>query len=222
VLAVAKERKIEKAFQFGPVYGRVTDNQDPDKLGRVKVKLGLFGDEVETNWIPVLSLYASSECGAFFIPEVDDQVIVAFLNDNPDHGVVLGSVWSEAIAPPETGENTGSDLNQDGENNLKFIKSRSGHQIILDDKDGEEKIQILAADGNTRFEFLARDEKINLETDKDLFITAGGKLIIEAEEGEFTFDKGLKMKAENISLLIRPAKTSRVKPVRTSVLKAIA
>ncbi|MBN2440170.1 MAG: rhs element Vgr protein [Spirochaetales bacterium] len=186
-------------FQNGPIYGIVTDNADPDGLGRVKVKLSVLGEDIETNWIPVMTLYASSECGAFFLPEIDDQVVVAFLNDNPEQGVVLGSVWSENALPPETGENTGSDLNQDDENNLKFIKSRSGHQIILDDKDGEEKIQILAADGATRFEFLAKDELINIETDKDLRISAGGKLSIEAEEGEFTFDKGLKIEADKIA-----------------------
>ena len=186
-------------FQNGPIYGIVTDNADPDGLGRIKVKLSVLGEDIETNWIPVMSLYGSAECGAFFLPEIDDQVVVAFLNDNPEQGIVLGSVWSEAAVPPETGENTGSDLNQDDENNLKFIKSRSGHQIILDDKDGEEKIQILAADGATRFEFLAEDEIINIETDKDLIISAGGKLSIEAEEGEFTFDKGLKIEADKIS-----------------------
>lgn len=186
-------------FQNGPIFGIVTDNADPDGLGRVKVKIAFFGEDIETNWIPVMTLYGSPECGAFFLPEIDDQVIVVFLNDNPEQGVVLGSVWSEAALPPETGENTGSDLNQDDENNLKFIKSRSGHQIILDDKDGEEKIQILASDGTTRFEFLAKDEKINIETDKDLRISAGGKLSIEAEEGEFTFDKGLKIEADKIT-----------------------
>ncbi|MBN2532120.1 MAG: rhs element Vgr protein [Spirochaetales bacterium] len=187
-------------YQNGPLYGIITDNADPDGLGRVKVKLAVLGEDIETNWIPVMTLYGSAECGAFFIPEVDDQVVVVFLNDNPEQGIVLGSVWSEAAVPPETGENTGSDLNQDGENNLKFIKSRSGHQIILDDKDGEEKIQILAADGKTRFEFLAKDEMINIETDKDLRISAGGKLSIEAEEGEITFDKGLKVEADKISM----------------------
>jgi uncharacterized protein involved in type VI secretion and phage assembly len=187
-------------YQFGPVYGIVTDNQDPDKLGRVKVKLEIYGQDVETNWIPILTLYGSDKCGAFFLPEKKDQVLVAFLNDNPEQGIVLGSVWSDTNKPPETGENTGSDLNQDGDNNLKFIKSRSGHQIILDDKDGQEKIQILAADGNTRFEFLAQDKKINMETDQDLRISAKKKLSIEADEGELTFKKGLKIDADKISM----------------------
>jgi uncharacterized protein involved in type VI secretion and phage assembly len=187
-------------YQFGPVYGIITDNQDPDKLGRVKVKLEIYGKDIETNWIPVLSLYGSAECGAFFLPEIDDQVVVAFMNDNPEQGIVLGSAWSENAKPPETEENSGSDLNKDGDNNLKFIKSRSGNQIILDDKDGEEKIQIIASDGKTRFEFLAKDKKINIETDQDLRISAKKKLSIEADEAEFKIKKGLKVEADKISL----------------------
>ena len=191
---------MNKYYQHAPVLGIVTDNADPDGLARVKVSMTLFGDEVETDWIPVLTLYGSAECGAFMLPEIDDQVVIGFLGDNPDSPVVLGAIWNENMAPPETGENTDADLNQDGNNSLKFIKSRSGHQIILDDTDGKEKIQILAADGATRFEFLAEDELINIETDKDLTIKASGKLLIEAEEAEMKLDKGLKLEADGLAM----------------------
>lgn len=191
---------MNSIYQYGPVLGLVTDNADPDSLGRIKVAINLYGDEIETDWIPILTLYGTAECGAFMLPEVDDQVVVGFLGDSPNQPVVLGSIWSDSIKPPETGENTGSDLNGDGENNLKFIKSRSGQQIILDDKDGEEKIQILSPDGTTRFEFLMGDELLNIETDKDMSLVAGGKLAIEAEEGELTFAKGLKMEADGLAV----------------------
>ena len=187
-------------YMHGPFYGIVTDNEDPDKLGRVKVKLEIFEDSAETDWIPVMSIYASEECGAYFIPEVEDQVVVAFLGDNSDQGVVLGSVWNNNQKPPKTEENTGSDLNQDGENNLRFIRSRSGNRIIMDDKDGEEKIQILSPDAKTRFELLAKDKMINIETEKNIEIKCKGKLNIEADEGEFKFKKGLKVEGDELSL----------------------
>ncbi|MBN1700205.1 MAG: rhs element Vgr protein [Spirochaetales bacterium] len=205
-------------YQYGAVLGIVTDNEDPDGLGRVKVKLPHIGDEVETDWIPVMTAYASPECGAFILPEIDDQVVIGFLGDCPDRPIVLGSIWSANRKPPETGENTASDLNSDGENNLKFIKSRSGHQIILDDKDGEEKIQILAADGKTRFEFLSGDTTINIETDKDLRISASGKLGIEAEEGEFTFKKGLKIEADGLTAETK-SKDIEIKASRNMTIK---
>lgn len=191
---------MEDVNIYGLLLGVVTDNQDPDTLGRVKVKLEMLGDTVETDWIPVLSLYASPECGAFFIPEVEDQVVVGFIGDNPDFGVVMGGIWTDTQKPPETKENTGSDLNQDGENNLRFIKSRAGSMLIFDDKDGEEKIQIIASGAKTRVEYLAADELLSLETDKDMIISSKGKLGIDAEEGVFNFKKGLKLDADGLSL----------------------
>ena len=104
--------------------GVVTDNKDPDKLGRIKVSFKVFGDSVETDWIPVMSLYATKDCGAYFIPEVKDQVVVAFFGDSSEQGVVLGSIWNNNNKPPKTEENSGSDLNQDGDNNLEVYKKQ--------------------------------------------------------------------------------------------------
>lgn len=187
---------MDRQYIHGPLFGVVSDNNDPENLARVKVALDMWGENIITNWIPVLNFYG----GAFFIPEVGDQVIVAFTDDSSDHGIVLGGVWDNAHMPPETGENTASDLNQDGENNLRFIKSRSGHQIILDDKAGEEKIQIITGEGTTRFEFKKADETVNIETDVDINISATKKVTIEAEEVEFTTTKSLKVSAEELLL----------------------
>lgn len=182
----------------GPVLGTVTDNQDPDNLARVKVMVFILGNSVITDWIPVMSLYASSDCGAFFLPEVNDQVVVAFLGDNPDSGVVLGSIWNIALLPPSTGENFQADFNMNGENSLHFIKSRSGHMIIMDDSSGAEKLQIISADGGTRFEFLAKSKKLSLKTDKGFVLSAKGGMSIKAKECKFKIDKGLKIEANGI------------------------
>jgi len=183
-----------KYLNQGPVYGIVCDNADPDGLGRVKVSLQAMGDTIVTNWIPVLSLYS----GAFFIPEIDDQVVVCFMGGSMDEACVIGGIWSDNQPPPVTDENTASDLNQDGENNLRFIRSRSGHRIILDDKAGEEKIQVISADGGTRFEFLAASETINITSNIDLTLEAKGKLNVKAEEGDFQFTKNLKIQSDQI------------------------
>ena len=169
-------------------------------MARVKVMLPLTAEGVETTWLPVLGFYSSEEAGSFILPEIEDMVVVAFMDTNMTIGVVLGAVWHTKRMPPETEENTDADLNQDGENNLKFIKSRSGSQIILDDTDGEEKVQILSPEGTTRFEFLVGDETINVETDVDLIISAEGKIQTEAEEVESTAEKGLSIEAENLSV----------------------
>lgn len=183
-------------FTHGPVFGTVSNNQDPDQMGRVKVKIEHLGEKIETDWIPVLTPVT----GVFILPETNDQVLVTFIGDTPEGGIVLGSVWNDSQKPPESGENKGSDLNKDGKNNMRFIKSRSGHKIILDDKQGEEKIQIISGDGGTRFEFLAKDKVLNLKTDKDLKISAKGKISIEGEEGTIKMKKGLLNQGENVKI----------------------
>ena len=207
---------MEHHFATSPILGKVTDNQDPDKLARVKVLVSVMGEDIETDWIPVMSMYASTTCGALFIPEVDDQVLVAFMGDNPNRGVVLGSVWHENQLPPETQENSASDLNKDGENNLRFIKSRSGNMIIMDDKSGEEKLQIINADGKTRFEFLTKDKLLSIKTDKGFYLSAKQGISIEAKECKFLIKKGLKIEAGDIAM------TSKSADVKIKASNAVA
>src|ERR1017187_9956492 len=115
--------KDEKSAQanrvHGIVVGTVTDNHDPEGLARVKVKFGGKGDDVESDWAPMASFMGGKGRGAVFLPEVGDQVVIAFADGHHDHPHVLGAFWSTSDAPPET--------NSDGQNNIRKIKSRSGH-----------------------------------------------------------------------------------------------
>jgi uncharacterized protein involved in type VI secretion and phage assembly len=183
-------------YMHGPVFGTVTDNTDPDQLGRVKVMIDHLGEKIETGWIPVIT----SISGLFVLPEIKDQVIVSFIGDNATTGIVLGSAWNSKQLPPESGENTGSDLNKDGDNNLRFIKSRSGHKLILDDKKGEEKVQVITGKGKTRMEFLAKEGSLKITTDKNINISAKKKLIINGQEGTIKMKKGLLNQGENIKI----------------------
>ena len=62
----------------GVVIGVVTNNQDPDELGRVKLRFPWLSEDYESNWARVASLMAGKERGAYFLPDVDDEVLVAF------------------------------------------------------------------------------------------------------------------------------------------------
>jgi len=187
---------MNRYFIHGPVYGKIIDNADPDQLGRVKVLIDNLGEEIETNWIPLLTPIQ----GIFILPEIDEQVIVSFIGDAPEKGVVLGSVWNNDMLPPEGGENPGSDLNKDGKNNIRLIRTRSGHKVIFDDKQGEERVHIITKDGKMRYDFLTKEKCIKITTDMDLTVSAKGKLIIQAEEVEIKTEKGLLDKGENISI----------------------
>jgi uncharacterized protein involved in type VI secretion and phage assembly len=177
-------------------WGKIVDNIDPDGLNRVKITKE-EEDESITEWMPVLTYYGGDDMGLSILPEVDDQVLVATLDDESGLKVVIGSVWSNDSLPPETKENADADLNKDGENSLRFFKSRAGNQLIFDDTDGEEKIQLIAADGKTRIEFCVDEEMLSLLTEHDIAIKSCGVLSIQAEEIEISSEKEVNINTED-------------------------
>ncbi|MCW5783301.1 MAG: phage baseplate assembly protein V [Nitrospirales bacterium] len=126
---------------YGVASGIVTNNQDPDGYGRVKVKFPWLEEESESDWVKVASFMAGKERGGVFLPEVDDEVLVAFEQGDINHPFVIGALWSQEDPPPET--------NADGKNNIRKFTSRSGHEIIFnDDAEGQqEKIEIHSGEG---------------------------------------------------------------------------
>ena len=161
----------------GVVTGIVTNNQDPQKLGRVKLKFPWLSDTEESDWARVASPMAGKERGLFLLPEVDDQVLVAFEHGDPAYPYVIGALWNSNSAPPET--------NADGKNNLRLIKSRSGHVIRLNDKEGEETIEIVDKSGKNSIVVTTKDNSIAVTADADLKITSkNGKVVVDARAGD--------------------------------------
>lgn len=159
----------------GVVIGTVSDLQDPEKIGRVRVKLPQFDDQ-PTGWARVVAPMAGKDRGFFFQPEVGDEVLVAFENGDPRRAYVLGGLWSKVDTPPPRDGN-------DPQNNIRLIKSRSGHLVILDDTDGSEKIIIRDKSGANTLTWDAANNKITIESGKgDLDIKApAGTLSISAK-----------------------------------------
>lgn len=179
---------------------KVTDNQDKEKLNRVKVTVPLAEESV-SYWLPYLSVAAGNGIGFSSLPDIDDQVLVLAMGKSRDRQVVIGSFWNSNFPPPETGENTAADLNGDGSNSLTFFKSKSGNMIILDDTENKEKIQIIASGGKSRFEIDKENELVNMETDKDICFSAKGAITIQAEENiTLTAKKGFSIESEDFAV----------------------
>jgi len=172
----------------------VTDTNDPDALGRVKVKYmwndGTSAAEPE-HWLRVMTPHAGAERGFFCLPEVDDEVLVAFENGDPDRPVILGSLYNGKDKAP-VDHPAGFDA---AENDLKLFRTKSGNEIFFHDKGGSEIISIAQECGNT-ITLTADGPAISVETDGD--ITIKGKTItLETTSGDITVKSGNALKAES-------------------------
>lgn len=173
---------------YGVVVGIVTNNKDTEKLGRVKIKIPRLSGEDESNWARVISFMAGKERGAFFLPEVDDEVLVAFEYGDINMPYVIGSLWNGKDVPPEN--------NSDGKNNIRMIRSRSGHVITLDDSDGSEQIKIMDKTQKNMIIIDAKNNTISITSDKDIELSApNGKVTIEAMDIETKSTASTKIEA---------------------------
>jgi uncharacterized protein involved in type VI secretion and phage assembly len=190
---------------YGVVVGVVTNNQDPEKMGRVKVRFPWLNDTDESNWARVATMMAGNDRGTWFLPEVGDEVLVAFEHGDVQFPYVIGALWNGVDAPPRD--------NADGKNNERVIKSRSGHELIFGDEDGKEKVEIktkaghqLLLDDTSGAEMISivdksGNNKIELDTaGNSIAITAQTKISLKATDIEITADSGLKMKGAQVEI----------------------
>jgi phage baseplate assembly protein V len=167
----------------------VTNNQDPDGLGRVKVQLPWLGDQVESDWARVVSPMAGSSRGLYWLPEVNDEVLVAFEHGRPDSVYVLGGLWNGKDKPPES--------NQDGKNDVRALTSRSGHVIRLTDTKDDERIEIIDKSGKNRIVIASKDNTITISGDADITVkSANGKLSLSGKGVEITSQAAVKIQAQ--------------------------
>jgi uncharacterized protein involved in type VI secretion and phage assembly len=158
----------------GIVIGLVADLADPENLARVRVTYPYLGDE-KSDWARLVTQMAGKNRGMFFRPEVGDEVLVAFELGDVRRPYILGSLWSSTDTPPPDDGNA-------KQNNLRFIKSRNGHQVILDDTKGKEKIEIVGSDGQRKIVFDIAKQKIQVTCDSgDIEVSAAaGKVKVDA------------------------------------------
>jgi len=158
-VSIVEEDWGERGKPSGVAIAIVTNNSDPDKLGRVKLKFSVGDTSNESSWARVIAPMAGNDRGIYFLPEVGDEVLVAFEQGDIEHPYVIGALWSGEDKPPET--------NSDGKNNIRMIKSRSGHKIIFNDEQGNEKVEVHTQAG----------QQIILDD------SGGGKLEIKDQKG---------------------------------------
>lgn len=128
---------------YGVYPALVSDIRDPDGQGRVKVTLPWSPDTGSDRyevWARLATLMGGNNRGTWFIPDVNDEVLVIFQGGDPRSAYVIGGLWNGSDAPPQSMDGAGN-------NYQKVIRSRNGVKITLDDTDGQENLTIETPQG---------------------------------------------------------------------------
>jgi uncharacterized protein involved in type VI secretion and phage assembly len=121
---------------YGLYPALVSDIKDPDNQGRVKITLPWAPDTGNGKyeaWARLATLMGGNNRGTWFVPDVNDEVLVGFEGGDPRRPFVVGALWNGSDGPPET-------MDGGGNNYKKVIRSRNGVKITFDDQDGQEKL----------------------------------------------------------------------------------
>ena len=185
----------------GIVTGIVTNNRDEEGLGRIKVNFPWLSEENETDWAKVMSFIAGKERGGFFLPEVGDEVLVAFEQGDINYPYVIGALWNNKDKPPET--------NSDGKNNIRKIRSRSGHEIIFNDDDNskQEKIEIHTNGGHK----ILLDDSAGQEKIEIIDKTGSNKMTIDSVQNSISIESSMQLKFKAQVIEIEAGATMTIK-----------
>jgi uncharacterized protein involved in type VI secretion and phage assembly len=171
---------------YGVSPALVIDIKDPDNQGRVKVTLpwsiDCKGARYE-GWARLATMQAGNNRGSWFIPDVDDEVLVAFEHGDPRRPYVLGALWNGRDTAPES-------MDGSGRNFKKVLRSRNGVTVTLDDHDGKEQLvletpggqKVTLKDGPGAVEVVdSNGNSIKLET-SGVTVTAAMKVTVKAAQ----------------------------------------
>lgn len=148
----------------GVEIGIVSDDRDDEGLGRVRVTFPRLPGHPESDWLRVAVPAAGPDSGFCWIPAVHDEVLVAFDRGDPACGYVIGCLWNGRDRPPRAAAQSGG---------IRELRSRSGHRLVLDDRDGAERLILADGSGKRSVTFDAAAKVWRLEAlDGDVEIVA--------------------------------------------------
>lgn len=133
---------------------------DPDSQYRILVDVPMFDQSGTGIWARLANFYSTSGAGAFFLPEVGDEVVLGFLNEDPRSPVILGSLFSSPKIQPG--------LTPNEKNSIKAIVSKSKIGIEFDD---ENKVLTISTPGNNKVVLSDKEKKISIQDENSNSIT---------------------------------------------------
>jgi phage baseplate assembly protein V len=164
-----RSKSTDKRY-YGVYEGIVSDVIDPGQEGRVRIRLPWFDEQMETEWCRARQFYAGNGYGAVFLPEVGDEVLVAFIQGDMRQPIILGGLYNGQDKPP-TQRSASSDQ--------KMLRTKAGHVLLLDDSSGQERVKIITK-GGSELSLSDVDHAVTLKT------SGGGSIKIDDNGGEIT------------------------------------
>ncbi len=179
---------------YGLQNGKVKKiDSDPDGQTRVQVDIPIIAESGDGIWARLSKFYATEGKGSFFMPEVGDEVVVGFLNNDPRFAIILGSLYSSKLSPPYT---------PDSDNSIKAIVTKNDLKLEFNDKD---KIITVETPGGNKAVFSDKDKSIliqdqtgnkmemstsgiSIESPKEISIKATQNISVKSDTGNITIE----------------------------------
>jgi uncharacterized protein involved in type VI secretion and phage assembly len=186
----------------GVVIATVSNIEDPENLGRIKVKLPWMGENYETDWAHIAVPMAGKDSGFFFIPSVDDEVVVAFDHGDINHPFILGSIWNKSAKPPGKSD--------DAKKRIFRLRTKEGNEILFDDQSGQaSKVEIRTGSGlciilgSKKIEIKDKNEKNFVSIDSQsgsIKIESNNNISIKAPNIEMEATASMKIKSKILNV----------------------
>lgn len=194
LMEVPRESENESGGSVkGVAIGLVTQNNDPEGLGRVRVSYPWHDQPRESYWARLASPMAGKDRGLVLIPEVGDEVLLAFERDDLRFPFVLGALWNGQDQPPVA--------NDDGNNDKRLFKSRKGHRLLFDDGD-RGVVELALNDGKM---IRIDDDGMRIEDGK------GNQISIDSNSGALTIEAAGKLTLKGSSVSIQASGSLDIK-----------
>ena len=176
----------------GIVIAVVTKNDDPDKLGRVKVKYPWMDDKAESFWARISRPAAGTDAGFLWIPDIDEEVVVGFEQGDLAHPLILGSLWNGKAKMPAALMNS----IDNGKVKIHGIVSPAGHKVMFYENDSDAGIMLITSDDKIQISLNEKDGELSISCDGAVKIKSTGDLEMKADGAmKIEAGKGLDLKA---------------------------
>ena len=185
----------------GVAIGVVTQNKDPENLCRVKVRYPWYDQPTESYWARLATPMAGADRGFVLIPEVGDEVLLAFEREDLRFPYVLGALWNGKDKPPEA--------NTNGKNDKRILVSRKKHHLLFDD-------------GVTGVVELAHEKGKKLVIDDNgwtVLDEGGNSITVDSNSGAMTIEAKGPLKIKGVSITLEATGTLEIKANATLTLR---